>query len=270
MTAAETADQGTPAAARSMTAAETLAGLPSLTLAEVVDAASLQTRVDRKYLLTPADLDRLLDVLADRTAVLEIDGLRAFRYESVYFDTPRLDSYLGSAHGRRRRFKVRTRTYLDSGECVLEVKAPGGRGETVKERLPHPVGARDRLTVEADAFLRDHGVPADAITVLRPTLTTSYRRTTLVDPAEGVRITCDTDLVCRGPRGRAARLPGTALVEVKGPGRPTVADRALWAAGHRPVRVSKYCTGLAALTPGLPAHRWNRTLRRHFGWEPAA
>jgi hypothetical protein len=30
------------------------------------------------------------------------------------------------------------------------------------------------------------------------------------------------------------------------------------------VAVSKFCVGMAALDPTLPANKWNRILRRHF------
>ena len=42
----------------------------------------------------------------------------------------------------------------------------------------------------------------------------------------------------------------------------------LWAAGNRPVTISKFGVGMAALHPQLPANKWNRTLRRYFGWTP--
>ena len=41
-------------------------------------------------------------------------------------------------------------------------------------------------------------------------------------------------------------------------------DRLLWRAGHRPVPVSKFATGLAALNPDLPRNRWARILRGPF------
>src|SRR5688572_5124958 len=93
--------------------------LAPLSLEEVLAVADLQTRTDRKYVVTPDVFARLVDELGGGLGVLDIAGVRAFRYESVYFDTPALDSYLGAAHGRRRRFKVRTRSYLDSGDCML-------------------------------------------------------------------------------------------------------------------------------------------------------
>jgi hypothetical protein len=60
------------------------------------------------------------------------------------------------------------------------------------------------------------------------------------------------------------------LVETKSTGAPTVADRLLWSAGERPVTISKFGVGMAALNPHLPANKWNRTLRRYFGWSPRA
>ena len=238
--------------------------LAPASLATVMELAELQTRVDRKYLIGPAVFARLTDELGDRFAVLEIDRLRAFRYESVYFDTPELDSYLSAAHERRRRFKVRTRTYLDSGGCVLEVKTRGGRGETVKQRMEYDVRWRDRLTSEAHDFVRECTGLVEPQR-LAPTVTTSYRRTTLVDVVARTRLTCDNGLVCSTGDGRAVSLPDELLLETKSAGGPTTTDRFLWAGGHRPTSVSKYCLALAALDPTLPANKWHRTLGRYFG-----
>ena len=235
-------------------------------LETLVATASLQTRVDRKYLLRPDAFERLLAPLADRARVLEIDGRRSFGYESIYFDTPDLLAYRAAAHGRRRRFKVRTRTYLDSGECVLEVKTSSGRGETVKERRAHDLAHRDRLDADAEAFVRER-ITADGVDVagqLAPVLTTTYARSTLVDRAEAFRMTCDVGLVCAGPDGAALRVDDHVLVETKSAGPACLPDRLLWAAGCRPVTISKYCVGLAALHPGLPANKWHRTLQRHL------
>ncbi|MEU8159432.1 VTC domain-containing protein [Micromonospora parva] len=122
-----------------------LARLAPVTLAEVIDRAALQCRVDRKYVITVDELPHLLDHLTPYARVLDIEGERTFRYESVYFDTPCLASYHCAAYRRRRRFKVRTRTYLDSAQCWLEVKISGARGRVTKHRLPYR--AEDRSTV---------------------------------------------------------------------------------------------------------------------------
>lgn len=245
-----------------------LAGFAPVSLTEIQELADLQTRVDRKYVV-PARV--FAELIADQEGlrVLEIDGRRRFGYESVYFDTPTLEAYRSAAHGRRRRFKVRTRTYADSGECVFEVKVKGGRGETVKERLAYQRSSAAALDPQARAFAEAVLVQArpdaqSVVDVLEPTLLTTYDRTTFVDPVAGTRLTCDSSLLCTpvGAQGSAG-LGDQVVLESKSPGTATAVDRWLWARGHRPVSLSKYCVGLAALDDALPSNRWSRTLRRH-------
>ncbi|UJP40069.1 polyphosphate polymerase domain-containing protein [Cellulomonas palmilytica] len=243
--------------------------LAPVSLEELIAAAELQTRVDRKYLLPVGQVDPLVVHLADTAQVLEIGTTRLFDYESVYFDTPDLLAYRLAATRRRRRFKVRTRSYLDSAQCWLEVKTRGPRGATVKDRLPYEL--RDRLSVapgrwyvstvlDRTGVLAGSGRDLDDL-VLRPVLVTRYLRTTLLLPGTASRVTIDTGL--RWDDGtRSAVLDGLAVVETKTGSTASAADRALWSLGHRPVRVSKYATGLAALRPELPSHRWRRTLHR--------
>ncbi|MCX6502229.1 MAG: polyphosphate polymerase domain-containing protein [Microbacterium sp.] len=235
-------------------------------LDELVAEASLLTRVDRKYVVPRADLGRLLEELDAATRVLEIDGARDFAYESVYFDTPDLMSFRMAAQPRRRRFKLRTRTYLDVGTSYLEIKTRGARGTTVKERSEYAAEHRAMLTIEA----RDDAAGAfDAIGVdparaddLDATLVTRYRRATLL--SAGGRATVDTDLAWIEPDGTGFTLPQLAIVETKSGGTASAVDRLLWRSGCRPATVSKYATGLAALHPDLPRNRWARLLRGPF------
>jgi hypothetical protein len=242
--------------------------LSPASLDDTLAIAELQTRFDRKYILSPRAFHQLMVDLHDQMEILEIDRDRCFRYESVYFDTEDLDSYYDTVRDRRRRFKVRTRAYLDSVQCALEVKSAGGRGETTKERSEYPFELRDQLNDDALEFIGARVPMLDRNQTLAPVLTTRYRRATLVDRGVGSRVTCDADLEWIAPNGAAVTLDGYLLVETKSTGAPTVADRVLWAAGERPVPISKFGVGMAALNPGLPAHKWNRTLRRYFGWTP--
>ena len=115
--------------------------------------------MDRKYFV-PADVfRRMIAELAGELRVLDMDGKRTFGYESVYFDTPDLSTYRAHVQRRRLRFKARTRTYTDSGLCMFEVKLTGARGETVKERVPHPEQYRAELTEDALDPPAHHAVP---------------------------------------------------------------------------------------------------------------
>ena len=272
--------------------------LASTGLTELNSAAGLLTRVDRKYLVPLERAQDLINGLTPDTRVLDIDGRRRFSYASTYFDTPGLEAFMLAARKRRRRFKVRTRTYLDTGLCFLEVKTRGARGTTVKRRMGYHPDDASRLTGPGRAFvaacLASTGVtgPAAAREIaaaLRPVLATTYERTTLHLPDAEARATIDTALTWQrltpGARTRAAAVTAgapqalrparltaaindgepvavadVAVVETKNPATPSPADRALWDAGHRPTRISKYATGMALLHPELPANRWYRTL----------
>lgn len=252
--------------------AASLAEMTPVGLTELVDRAELQTRVDRKYVVPVDELPALLTELGPYARVLDIDGSRTFRYESVYFDTPWLASYHGAAYRRRRRFKVRTRTYLDSDHCWLEVKISGARGSITKHRLPYPLV--DRATVRPGRSFVDETLHRESIcptsgTALEPVLVTNYRRATLLLPDTASRITIDTGLSWRAGDTMLG-LPALAVVETKTGAGASPVDRMLWRRGTRPVRISKYATGLAALRPELPDGPWRRTLRRHFqGVAPA-
>lgn len=239
--------------------------LDGIGIDEVLDRAELLDRRDRKYLLAPDELARLLGALPDGTRVLEIGGRRSFRYRSVYFDTPGFDSYLAAARGRPRRWKLRVRTYVDSGESWLELKVRDRCGRTVKHRRPRPPAPADALAAAEREYATHLAAGASielaSTDLLVPTLTTAYERVTLVDPLRGNRATIDLRLRADLDDGRRVLLPDLAVVETKCADRAGDIDRALWSAGRRPLRLSKYATCLAAARPELPANRWRRTIR---------
>jgi len=246
--------------------AATVAAMGPVQLDEVNAAAELQTRVDRKYVVA---LD-LLDTLDfdEHVMALEIDTRRRFRYATTYYDTPERDLYLDTAYRRPRRFKVRIRSYVDSGLTLLEVKRKDGRGKTVKSRRPIASGTegsglnpslRAFVNGEVETRLTDH---------LGVAVTTRFDRTTVVDTEFGARYTIDHNVRGDAPDGRVVSLTDAAVVETKSGGGPTPLDRVLWSHGVRPARISKYCTAMAILDPSLPANHWNRTLHRHFGGRP--
>lgn len=243
-----------------------LDALTPIGLPELMERAALQTRFDRKYVL-PVDVARtLLAEIDPDTQILTINGIRSFAYESVYFDTPTLTSYLLTAHRRRRRFKVRTRTYVDSAECWLEVKLAGARGDTVKHRYPYQPDHGNNLVPGrefVDAVLTRESIGDSGHWEFTPVLCTRYQRSTLYLPATASRVTIDTELVWQDDQSTLV-MPNLAVIETKTSAIASRVDRLLWQRGHRPVRISKYATGLAALRPDLPSVPWRRTLRRHF------
>lgn len=251
-----------------------LARFTPVTLEEVVDRAEMMSRVDRKYVLTSDQADALLARIDLATGVLEIDGRRQSRYESVYFDTPDLITYRMCVQQRRRRVKVRTRCYLDSGVSFLEAKTRQGDDTTVKRRIPHEGADTAHLGPEGRLYaaeaLREVGLSGSLASGLRPTLVTRYRRATLLGPDGDHRVTLDTDLSWSEPGGPVTAPPRMVIVETKTTGAPSQIDRLMWGAHLRPTSISKFATGLAALRPGLPHNRWARVLRDQFTEEDLA
>ncbi len=250
--------------------------LPVTSLAALVESAALMRRTDRKYVVPIGALPALVSALHSLDPglkVLEIDGRRRHRYDSTYFDTPGLEAYWRAARKRRHRFKVRTRHYVDTDLAFTEVKTRGPRGSTIKSRAPRDHGpgsaAQTPLATADGAFVRTElagaGLGHVDVEGLVPTLGTSYLRSTLWLPGSGARLTIDVDLSWSLPwDDTVGSVPGLAVVETKTAGASTGVDRALWSLGHRPVRISKYATGLSLMLPELPAHRWHRVRTRHL------
>lgn len=238
--------------------------LAPISLDQLVIEAELLTRFDRKYVVPTGAAVTILRGLDPRSRVLEIDRQRSFEYDSVYFDTLDFLSYRLTAQRRRRRFKLRTRTYVSTGGSFLEVKTKDGRGNTVKQRIPVAAADRERLSAEGRMFaaeaLQGHGHDAAIVDRLRPALTNRYRRTTLLLPC-GSRATIDIDLVWASPDGREIRLDDHVVIESKAVQRASALDTTLWRAGFRPTGMSKFGIGTAALHPELPSNKWARLLR---------
>jgi len=244
-------------------------GLAPIGLPEVLAAAELQTRIDHKYIIDRSLFDRMVVEGCARFRCLTIDDRTVARYQSVYFDTAELDFFHQHLHGRRRRAKVRTRTYLDSGDSMLEVKTVGQRSLTIKDRLAWNDTAARWLGAGGDAFVASVLGTDHYRGLIAPSMENYYRRATLVDESAASRVTCDFDLVFQSERAERTVLDGRVLIETKSATGRCPTDRWLLAHGARPMSMSKYCIGIALLYPEVRANRWHRTLRRHFGWMPA-
>lgn len=260
-----------------MSAAEVVeraaSSLPGVGLDQINERAALMTRTDRKYFVDADRCARLLGGLRADLAVLEIGGARLMRYHSTYFDTEDLWTYRAHLQGRRRRYKVRLRTYVDTGAHFLEVKHKGPRAVTEKTRVQY-VG---RLAAHHPPVLGGPGhgyvsaVVGDAYGLglpghLRATVTTANRRATLLLP-DASRMTVDVDLRLidhRGSAGTAVLRPQFAMVETKSIAGMSAADHALRALGVRPVKISKYCAAVGLHRPDLPSNPWSRVLRTYF------
>lgn len=248
---------------------EAIGQLPPIDLAGINAKAALQRRIDTKFIIQPETLLRLLDHFDQQLEVLTIADKRAFTYDSVYFDTAHLRTFREHLQGRRRRFKVRTRSYVDSNFTVLEVKTKGLRGRTEKLRINHEADAATLndtalgfITETLENYEIDHA--REVANSLQPQLRTGYRRVTLVGKYRPFRLTLDATLALADEDQATHTLADRVLVEAK-----TADDRdpvisALHHLGVREVKMSKYCAGISLLKPQIPHAPWNPVINRHL------
>jgi len=250
--------------------APSLSGWGRVTLEELNERAALLDREENKYLLRADRFAPVLSQLRDTFDVLAIDGRTAFGYETTYYDTAALTTYRQHAQGKRLRYKIRSRRYLDSDLCFFEVKLKGQRGRTVKERLPYSERRHGLVDPDARRFvdrclrLRYGDAPTGA---LAASLTMRYRRLTLVSRERPERVTIDFDLRFATPgTGPVAAPTDLLIIEVKTDNGHGITDRLLTGAGIRPAACSKYCVGLNLVRGDLPYNAFKQPLTRHFNW----
>jgi hypothetical protein len=156
-----------------------------------MDGVKLMNRTETKFAFHLTKLSHVLNELMQNYRVLEIEGKRISRYESLYFDTDNLDLYTQHHNGRLNRYKIRQRNYVESGTSFFEIKFKNNKGRTLKNRIQEEL--TDALNTGAKPkFLNKHS--PFSVKDLKPVLWINYGRITLVNKYKPERLTIDTGL----------------------------------------------------------------------------
>jgi hypothetical protein len=213
----------------------------------VVEARSLQQRIDRKYLLAADHLEPLLARLRLGYCLLRAGERGWARYESVYLDTPDRTLYHAHRCGRRPRYKVRIRHHVDRQLSFLEIKSKTNSGRTVKRCLALPYG-QNHLEDPERRFIEAYA-PVDTVRLM-PCVSISFVRLTLVAKDINERLTFDRDVTFVGG-SREQRFPGVVIAEIK---QAEYSNHLGAVAEFRTLHVreaafSKYCVGTILVAP---------------------
>ncbi len=214
-----------------------------ITLGEM-DTVKLQNRVDTKYVFNSARLPLLMEELRRDYRILEVCGTRMNRYETLYYDTPDLLLYCQHHNGKRNRFKIRTRKYVDSDTGFFEIKFKNNQGRTIKSRVKNETteaGITDKsmkLLTKKTPFLAGKLVPV---------LGVKFVRITLVNRDFSERLTIDTGLNFSNDHTERS-FPNLTIAEVK-QDRCGNSDFHDLMKRHHILRsgMSKYCFGIFSL-----------------------
>ncbi len=225
-----------------------LSRLSMITLEETNKLAQMLKRIDNKYIVDREALLSLLDEMSNDFRILSIDGHRIFSYRSCYFDD---DARCFKEHqqGRRQRFKVRTRLYVESDKAYFEVKLKGKRGQTEKSRTVCEQFNNFMVNDAQHRMLRklyEKSYGKVFRYEMKPALHVSYNRFTLVSSAGSERTTVDFDLGFATPSGKRVQIGDDfVIIETKSANGRGIADSLLKRNHIRQASgCSKYCIGM--------------------------
>ncbi len=218
----------------------TINQLQPITL-DQTNAVKLMNRIDRKYWFNRNLLSLILDAVKNDYYRLEIDSESILNYSTTYYDTLKNQMFTAHHNGKLNRYKIRRRTYVQSGISFLEIKAKNNKGRTVKQRIPSDANP-STFTVQEMDFI-DNNTPFSC-SDLQPSLLNQFQRITLVNKDYSERCTIDTGL--RFFRGNnKVILDGLTIIELKSDGNNCNSKLARTLRDFRitPSGFSKYCMG---------------------------
>jgi hypothetical protein len=209
-----------------------------ITLQEM-DGVKLMNRIDTKFAFPVNELTILLPLLSNHYRILTIEGTNTPHYESLYFDDERFSFFKDHHNGKRNRFKVRIRKYVESNLFFLEVKHKF-KGRTNKNRIV--TNQFNEELPESDlAFVQNELCDNKNLV---PTMWNSFQRITLVSKTTIERITLDLNIVFQKD-GVKKSFEHLVIAELKqedldrnSPFYQIMKKRQI-----RPYRLSKYCLG---------------------------
>ncbi len=225
-----------------------------------MDEVKLMNRVDRKFCVNTALLPDLLEQIVDDYYILDMDGVRLFKYTNTYFDTRENSMYNDHVRGRKTRFKIRQRAYVESQSSYFEIKFKNNKGKTFKSRVAYAQD-EDLFSDKITRFLEEHSPFTSA--ELQPVLENAFMRLTLVSKKLDERCTIDYGVLFQGD-GSAVELDQIAIVEVKTEGysKHSKLVQTLRENNFRPNSFSKYVVGRSMLDHRVKNNAYRSKLRQ--------
>ncbi len=190
-----------------------------ISLDDLISKASFLDRIEKKYILSEKNFEKLLSDLEKDFFILDIEEKTIFEYESIYMDT--IDYFFYHQHQKKKnkRTKVRTRKYVDSWITFFEYKQK--ENWVIKKlRYQFDKDKKDEIDNEANDFFKTNFKnfykldPKDIF----PSLSTKYNRITLCSKDFKERLTIDFNLRLqdlRNPLKWEISLENLVIIESK-------------------------------------------------------
>ena len=229
---------------------------------EEMDRVKLQNRTDTKFVFNTALLPAILAEIEPFYAILKIKEKRTNSYETLYYDTKELQSYIQHHNGKANRIKVRFRKYIESKLVYLEVKYKNNKGRTIKARTKN-IKIEQELSMDSEQFIENNSYSFFKGEKLIPTLWNNFTRLTLVHKTANERLTIDLNLEFKSYSNQnKEEIPHVIIAEVKQEKASSNSDfiRAIKKYNIRKSSMSKYCVGSALLNKNLKQNNFKERI----------
>lgn len=222
-----------------------------------MDSVKLMNRTDTKFLMSQRQLIEVLSAVRSDYRILTIDGKTINNYETLYYDTSDFVFYRRHQSGKKNRYKIRKRKYVESDLTFLEVKFKSNKDRTIKDRVKLP-NIHESLEPDQLMFIESE---THLDYQFEPKLWNNFMRMTLVNLHLPERITIDLNLSFRSNEKKVV-WGDVVIAEVKQErqNRQSPFMRELKNRLIRQESVSKYALGAAMLYPELKSNAFKAKL----------
>lgn len=225
---------------------------------EEMDRVKLMNRTDTKYWFNQNLLVGLLEAVQNDYYILTMKNEVALPYSTIYYDTNKNGMFTSHHNGKLNRYKIRRRSYVNSGVSFLEVKFKNNKGRTIKKRIPTEFG--NTFNEIENTFLEE--ITPFTVDDLSPSLTNNFSRITLVNKNFKERCTIDFNLGYKTNKKQIA-LNKLVIVEIKADGSPAASPlaRALRNQRIKTSGFSKYCIGRTVTDSNIKRNNFKHKIR---------
>jgi hypothetical protein len=222
-----------------------------------MDSVALMNRTDTKFVFRFNDLQTYLKQLTAHYRILELNGIRSSKYETLYFDTPDFQMYRDHHRRKPNRYKIRHRIYVDSDLHFFEIKFKNNKGRTIKNRIKR--NETDQIiTGKAETFLEEK--TSFSAHNLFPKLWSNCSRITLVNKFSRERLTLDIDLQFKNG-SLEKNFQNIVIAEVKQEKlSPSPFITLMKKERIRSGSISKYCFGVISLYDQVKSNNFKANL----------
>lgn len=226
----------------------------------------LLERIDDKYLIDAKQINKILTKMKKYYSILNIKWKSIFVYDNVHFDTADLDSYKMHLSNITRRWKARSRMYVDSKLSFFECKIKNSK-VTSKYRFQIEPEKHWVIDKESELFLSEivkTNIKKTLKSDIAPKVITRYKRMTFCWLETQERVTVDVDLeFCVFGKDERIKLPNLIIVENKYQKDKSVFDKIAKELNLKTVSsCSKYCFGLIYTWLTSEYSKFKKTIKR--------